>query len=271
VTETAFDKVIGKIREAGFHNHRQQDHSDDLSMWILDDLLKSCDALLQDWESHEIFRWLNVRAPGTARGRKMDLMIGPPAKGFKTLQTSKPGQEFRVAIENKSVITAHRNRDARFDDLAQDLGDIHAIRPNAVIIATVLIGVSERVLNVPDRVKPFMDETEFDQKILPRLSTGDPTLWDQFPRAVSENRPDDPRQTVRKFESLPHRAIERPTQKGYDFVALIPVRVDNVNPPTVARDNDLNIDVDKVYADLLATVCRAYQLRWPNERRATGN
>jgi hypothetical protein len=82
VTETAFDKVIGKIREAGFHNHRQQDHSDDLSMWILDDLLKSCDALLQDWESHEIFRWLNVRAPGTARGRKMDLMIGPPAKGF---------------------------------------------------------------------------------------------------------------------------------------------------------------------------------------------
>jgi len=45
-------------------------------------------------------------------------------------------------------------------------------------------------------------------------------------------------------------------------VALIPVLVNNVDPPEVARRNDLQIDVDLEYESMLETLCRAYKARW---------
>jgi hypothetical protein len=68
-------------------------------------------------------------------------------------------------------------------------GVLHRKRPDAVLIATVLVGVAERVLNVPDRVRPFVTPDDFDARVVPRLSSGDETLWDEFPHAVSRNRP----------------------------------------------------------------------------------
>jgi hypothetical protein len=60
----------------------------------------------------KITSWLNVRTPG-ARNRKIDLLAGEADTG------GKPDLEkLRFCVENKSVITAHRNLYARFDDLA---------------------------------------------------------------------------------------------------------------------------------------------------------
>ena len=49
---------------------------------------------------------------------------------------------------------------------------------------------------------------------------------------------------------------------GYDFVLLVPVFIDNVNPPFVARENNLGIDIDFEYQTMLTRICQAYTARW---------
>jgi hypothetical protein len=63
--------------------------------------------------------------------RKVDLFVGAPGTN------DEPDiQKVRIALENKSVITAHRNRTNRFDDLDDDLdkvlGAIHSAQPEAL-------------------------------------------------------------------------------------------------------------------------------------------
>src|SRR3990172_143057 len=165
-----FDEAIAHIQAKGYHNHRREDHSNVVSLGVFRDLTQNCEAFREDVESKHVRRWLNVSTPG-ARGRKIDLLVGQ----------SRPGTErphpypLRLCLENKSVVTPHRNRDARFDDLNQSLNVLHASRPEAVLIATILVGIAERVLNVPDRIKPLA--VDFDRMVRPRLSTGDSGLW----------------------------------------------------------------------------------------------
>src|ERR1044072_4231407 len=145
---TPFDNVIAEIKRRHFHNHRRELHSDIVSAGIYQDLLTECEALQRDVESGIVRQWFNVRAPG-ARERKIDLFVGQAKDG-----TRKPDiKELRICVENKSVITAHRNRDARFDDLNEALQVVHAARSEAVIVATILVGVAAKVLNIPDQVK----------------------------------------------------------------------------------------------------------------------
>jgi len=42
----------------------------------------------------------------------------------------------------------------------------------------------------------------------------------------------------------------------------VPVFIDNVYPPRVARDNALGIDVDAEYRAMLDRICKAYTARW---------
>ena len=137
-----------------------------------------------------------------ARNRKIDLLVGEPsAAGDADLD------KVRLCLEKKPVITAHRNLYARFDDLNEVLQVLHRARSEAVLVATVIVGVARRVLNVPDKVKPLYrrKRAEFDGSVLPRLSSGDQSLWDEFESAISVNRPDDPSNTVKKFRQLPTR------------------------------------------------------------------
>jgi hypothetical protein len=92
-------------------------------------------------------------------------------------------------------------RYALFDDLNEALRVSIAPKSDAVLVATVIIGVAARVLNVADRIKPLYRKrpTEFAQRIMPRLSSGDQTLWDEFDFAVSLNRSGEPAKTVNKF------------------------------------------------------------------------
>jgi len=146
--------------------------------------------------------------------------------------------------------------------LSDVVGVLHQKKPDAILVATVLVGLAENVLNVPDRVKPFMQPEEFVRRVLPRLSSGDDTLWDEFRHAVSRNRPRDPERTVKKFRELPTRPPGRTDLVAYDYVLLVPVFIDNVYPPRVARDNALGIDVDAEYRTMLDRICKAYTARW---------
>lgn len=251
---TPFDEVIEDIRRRGFHNHRLEEHSGAVSEGLLGDLRAACEPFRRDYDSGRIKRWLDSPSPG-GRARKLDLVVGEPLPDSDRPDLSK----LRICVENKSVVTAHRNRFARFDDLDEVRGLIHRMRPEAILVATVLVGVAERVLNVPDRVKPFADDFEAVRR---RLSTGDAKLWTDFPHAVSKNRATDPLKTVEKFRELPVRAPGHTHDAAYDCVLLVPVFIDNVNPPRVARDNDLGVDVDREYATMLERLCKAYAARW---------
>jgi hypothetical protein len=258
---TPFHLVIEQIRNRGFHNQRLEDHSDAVSKGILNDLQRQCPSLRSDFAAGKINSWLNVRAPG-ARNRKIDLLAGEPDFA------GKPNLErLRLCIENKSVITAHRNLYARFDDLNEALQVLHKAKAEAVLVATIIVGVAMRVLNVPDRVKPTYKnrQPEFTEQVLPRLSTGDQSLWDDFEWAVSSNKKDDPARTVSKFRQLPTRPPGHTHVIGYDYILLVPAFIDNVNPPYIPKIDDpqsLGIDVKAEYAAMLEAVCKAYQARW---------
>ncbi len=202
--------------------------------------------------------WFNVSAPGD-RLRKVDLFIGEPGpEGGPDIQ------KVRIALENKSVITAHRNRTNRFDDLRKVLAAVHSARPEVLLIATVLVGLADRVLNVPDQVHKHYKgkESDFEHDVLPRLSSGDQSLWADFDWAVSKNTSKDPERTKALFETLPTRKPGHTHVEGYDYVLLVPVRIDNVNPPELPRSNPLGIDVDAEYERMLLQICSAYTARW---------
>jgi hypothetical protein len=173
-------------------------------------------------------------------------------------------EKVRIALENKSVITAHRNRTNRFDDLSKVLAAIHASRPEALLIATVLIGLCQQVLNIPDQVRKFYRgrEGEFEHAVRPRLSSGDATLWDEFPFAISRNRPRDAEKTLALMRTLPTRHAGHTHVEGYDAIVLVPVEIDNVNPPAVPQPNPLGIDVEAEYRRTLDKICAAYTARW---------
>jgi hypothetical protein len=253
-----FDDVIAEIRAAGFHNHRLERHSDLVSAGIFRDLVKACPQIAADYEAGAISCWYNVPAPG-ARGRKIDLAIGEPGP-----EGEWDPRGTRVCVENKSVTTAHRNKTNRLDDLDEVVGAIHRIKPESIVVATIMIGTALRVLNIPDHVKKNYKgrTTEFEEDIIPRLSTGDAGLWQEFSYAVSENRPNDPRGTVDAFRSLPTRLPGHTHVVGYDYVMLVPVFIDNVNPPSIERANVFGIDVDAEYRRMLETICRGYEARW---------
>jgi hypothetical protein len=162
------------------------------------------------------------------------------------------------------VITAHRNRTNRFDDLKKVAAGVHGVRPEALLIATVLIGLAERVLNIPDQVHKFYRdrEDEFEAVVRPRLSSGDESLFREFSWAVSKNTATDPSKTLELFRTLPTRGSAQTYLAAYDSVLLIPVRIDNVSPPSVARENSLGISVDTEYQSFLDRTCRAYTARW---------
>ncbi len=254
---TAFDDVVDEVKTRGFHNHRREDHSGTMSRGILRDLRAMCEPFEGDFTGGRIREWLDFPSPG-GRARKLDLVVAEPAG-----DTGEPDlSRLRLCVENKSVVTAHRNRTNRYDDLSDLVGVLHRNRPDAILVATVLIGLAGNVLNVPDRVKPFLPPEEFTGRVLPRLSSGDVTLWDEFPQAVSRNRPGDPERTVNKFRDLPTRSPGRTDLVAYDYVLLVPVLIDNVHPPRVARDNALGIDVDAEYHTMLDRICKAYMARW---------
>jgi hypothetical protein len=256
---TPFDEFIDDVKKTRYHNHRLESHSDIISRGILRDLTHSCDRLREDLDSGKVRCWMNVNAPGD-RGRKIDLFIGEPVANGSSPDLEK----VRVAVENKSVITAHRNRTNRFDDLKKALESIHGVKKEAIIVATILVGLANRVLNVPDQVKKrYRNQIHrFENRILPPLSSGDQSLWKEFDWAISMNRKEDPKTTLEFFQKLPRRNPAYTHEAGYDYVLVVPVNVDNVNLPELPRPNPLNIDVDKEYQAMLEVICKAYTARW---------
>lgn len=254
-------ELLDSIRAKHFHSHRGQAHSTLLSRFILADLTEGCPSFRADIESGVVRSFNILKTPG-ARGRRADLLVAEPLKG----DTEHPDlTKLRLCVENKSVVTAHRNATSRYDDLREVVDVLHREQPDAIFVATALVGVSPRYLNVNDGVKKcckIWGTDRFGTEVLRRLSTGDQTLWDDFPEHISPNKPGDPEHTVAQFQGLPTRNKTQTHRAGYDFLLIIPVDIDNVNPPKLCPPGTLGIDAMADYNAMIQHVCGTYTMRF---------
>jgi hypothetical protein len=81
-------------------------------------------------------------------------------------------------------------------------------------------------------------------------------------RSWSKLEPADPARTIALMRTLPTRPAGHTHVEGYDYVLLVPVMIDNVNPPSLPRPNPLDINVDEEYRRMLEQICAAYTARW---------
>ena len=144
---TPFDNVIRRIIERGYHNHRTAEHSDIVCTGIWNDLLTRCEDIRDDYDRGRIGHWLNQPAPDLQR-RRADLLVCETNELTDTPDLSR----VRICLENKSVLTAHRNRGERFRDLDNFRSEVQQRRREAIVLGTVMIGTARRYLNVADQV-----------------------------------------------------------------------------------------------------------------------
>lgn len=261
------------VNHVGYHNHRVNTHSDIISDGILQDLWKHCSAIHADLKLGRVGYWKNQKI-NWGRGRVTDVVVAEPTiqgtkesrkqiefdwHGAANIKGAKPNlQKLRIVIEHKSVVTAHRNRDARHDDLNNMWQEATS---HVVVGATVMIGLAQQYLNVADKLRDRIEEERFNREIMPRLKAHDKTLFNDFSFAVSKNKPNDPMLTFKKFNTLPVRPPDRSTQ-GFDALFLCPIYYDNVSPAHVVRDNLFGIDVDSKYRKFLERICHDYANLW---------
>ena len=63
-------------------------------------------------------------------------------------------------------------------------------------------------------------------------------------------------------EKLPVRDPRYTHEDGFDFLILVPMAINNVDPPYLDRENDLGIDIDAEYSRFIATAAEAYEARF---------
>ena len=181
---TPADKVVSFIKETRYHNHRSEAHSDLVCEQFIADIIKRCPAIADDLFEGKIKYWLNEEVEGLTH--KVDLLVCSVSG-----DECKPSLgRARICLENKSVITAHgKNRRNRFSDLADYMNVVQAQTPEAIILGHVLVGTATKYLNVPDMVKKHCQITgvDFEKEVLPRLSSGESSLWDEFGKGAKVN------------------------------------------------------------------------------------
>lgn len=254
---TPADRVIEKIIRDKYHDHRSARHSDLVCEHFILDLLRQCDALAKDIDEVRVKYGLNIEVPGLTH--KVDLMIYEVDDD--NLEPSL--DRARLCMENKSVITAHgKNRKNRHSDLSDFSKLLQTRKPEAIVLGHVLVGTGIQYINIPDSVKSKCRilGIDFENDVLPRLSSGDPKLWDEF--GAQPNTQDAAAKTIELMRSLPVKEKGFTHEQGFDVLLIEPVFIDNIHPPRVVRENPFDIDVDRGYQDMLARTCRAYTSRW---------
>lgn len=286
---TPFDDHAARVNAEGYHNHRVNTHSDLISQGIVQDLYGTSRSLRRHLDDGLVGFWVNRRNPW-GRKRNTDLIIGQPVeavakpssplgfKGAATLSSPDP-DNVRVIGEHKSIVTAHRNRSARHDDLDHLYQDANAKSPGTLVCATIMIGTAEWYLNVADRLKSgfakweFEDgkrkrvhlEEKFEREVMPRLRRHDPALMDDFIFAVSDNTERDIEASFELFQrEIPVRPIGDRASPGFDAFLIVPVHYDNVHPARVDREAQrrFRLDHDRDYQAFIARLARDYDALW---------
>jgi hypothetical protein len=254
---TPADRVVERIILDRYHDHRSGRHSDIVCDHFVLDLLQQCPALAKDIDEVKVKYGFNIEVPGLTH--KVDLMIYEVSE----IDLEPSLDRARLCMENKSVITAHgKNRRNRHSDLSDFSRLLQARKPEAIVLGHVLVGTGLQYINIPDAVKSKCRilGIDFEGDVLPRLSSGDLSLWDEF--GAKANSSDAAAKTVEMMRSLPVKEKGFTHESGFDFLLIEPVFIDNIRPPHVDRQNAFGIDVDESYKQMLSRACRAYTSRW---------
>lgn len=255
--KTPADRVVERIIQDGYHDHRSARHSDIICNHFILDLLKECPPLAEDVNDGKVKWGLNVEVQGLTH--KVDLMVYETDHDSSTPALDRA----RLCMENKSVITAHgKNRKNRQSDLSDFANLLQSKKPEAIVLGHVLVGTGIQYVNVPDAVKKTCQilKIDFEQDVLPRLSSGDLDLWAEF--GSKPNSDDAALKTIQMMRSLPVKQKGFTHELGFDYLLIEPVFIDNINPPRVERNNPFGINIDSQYEEMLKRTGRTYTSRW---------
>ncbi len=267
LNRTAFERLVSYLERERIHHPRTGFHSDYLSKEFLRDLYHVSSIFKSDVDAGTICYKVNHRLGLGGRQHVLDLVLGtredssqqtsidPKNQGFQRIRESEP-KDIRLIMENKSLITAHRNvynRTRILADLAEAVRD--GQHRHVLLVGTFIIGTADKFLNYEtfirarDVLSHLCSESKFNLKELEgMIGTGnekirefveDPALPETM---ISRNKPDEPEKTLDIIiQDVP---IKQLSGGGYDGFAIQFCHLDNIDRP---RLEDPLVFKDKKY------------------------
>ncbi len=258
---SAFDDLVDHIIKHKIYNPRPQVISRVLSRGIIKDLIKYSKhfrehikegiavfrtdlRLTKDGKSHTIDLALGLRKKSESRTKRKPLSI--EIDGESLIVYNEEPLEFTLFLENKSIITAHRNKRNRTRDLESLASFLPKFGEDPIKAATMIIGTAERYLNV-DRLKWAEDALDLLCKernsdisiegIRESMGQSDQTLIELLKDEkiaelfCSKNKTEDPQKTMETVIS--EVPLKPDSQEGFDAIAIQFLSLDNIHTPTL--------------------------------------
>jgi hypothetical protein len=245
---SAPDKIVGHLREAGYHP-RSNVHGKILCEFVLDDLLAMCPKIAEHAAAGRLVYDIQRKIIIAGSEWNIDLVLGPPpsapvkpvsARGIHKA----PPATIRIAIEAKTVMTEHgkarRNRQRDLDSFHQF---VHRYDPESIAAALTVVNVAER----------------FKSPLRAGIS-----LHRNVKNLVQE--------TMSLLRSLPQRSARGDTP-GLEANGAIVVSHDNIDAGAtrlVGSAPAPQIGDPLHYDSFLRRICDSYTQRWSDGRGAMG-
>jgi hypothetical protein len=138
-------------------NPRSQQHSNALSAYMLDDLVRTPSALSADLASGRVVAEYNKRVEAPRGGRNVDFII-------RDAQAPGPLDTVRIAIEHKTLMTAHgKARLNRQGDIIAAATHNHNHSKRTIVAATMIVNMSQLYRN-PDAFAREIIRTEIAEE-----------------------------------------------------------------------------------------------------------
>ncbi len=232
------DKLLGYVYR---YHGRSDAHSKALCKFIIDDLLKHCQALREQAEQHLVVWETNVRFTflQTAKKKTLDLAVGPPAAASIGASVAAILEDVFFACEAKTVMTEHVKCLPRiFDELNSSHEIVHQGNPKTIAAGITVVNIAEAF------VSPL------------RQRQG------QIDLVASRHR--QPEVTQRVVTHLRGLAIrERMGQAGFDAYSTIVIKCDNQGPATLWTASPSPQPGDKDhYETFITRIARFYTERF---------
>lgn len=241
---TAPEKIVGHLREAGYHP-RSSVHGKILCEFVLEDLLAMCEKIAEHAAAGHLVYDIQRKIIVAGSAWNIDLVLGPPPGAMVKAVTAKginkaPPATIRIAIEAKTVMTEHgkarRNRQRDLDSFHQF---VHRYDPDAIAAGLTVVNISER----------------FKSPLRPAIS-----LHRNVRTLVEE--------TMRLLRALPQRSARGDTP-GLEANGAIVVNHDNIDADTtrlVTSAPAPQVGDPLHYDSFLRRICDSYTQRWSDAR-----
>ena len=240
----ANDKKFG--RRIFRYHPRSDEHSKNLCVLVLRDILASCPLLALHAREGKVVAGINAKYKFTnGKTKTLDLALGtplrkiPPPSGGESICFGEIG-DLRVALEAKQCMTEHSKTQPRiFDELSSAHEIVHQGNTTAISAGIVVVNIAATYAS-PTRQ----------------------TSGDGPPVFTSHRQPDVTASMINHLRGLVLR--EKPGQVGFDAFATIVINCDNVGACTLhAAAPAPQPGENDHYQTFLNRISAAYAARFP--------